>query len=60
MSTPAATGSSSTTEAQASLASLDADGFTLNWGTADATQREVLALAFGDAPADSSEHSSVF
>lgn len=60
MSTPNATGSSTSTEAQASLASLDADGFTLNWGTADATQREVLALAFGDSPLDSSEHSVVF
>lgn len=48
-STPAATGSSTTTESQASLTSLDGDGFTLNWGTADATQREYLWIAFGDA-----------
>lgn len=53
MSTPDATGSASTTEAQASLSSLDADGFTLNWGTADATQREYLWVAMGDAPVDS-------
>ncbi len=49
MSTPTATGSSSTTEAQASLQSLEVDGFTLNWGTADATQREYLWCAFGDS-----------
>lgn len=48
MSTPAATGSSTTTEAQASFTSLDGDGFTLNWGTADATAREYLWVAFGD------------
>jgi hypothetical protein len=38
----------STTNAEASLSSFDADGFTLNWTTADATAREFLAVAFGD------------
>lgn len=44
-----ATAASSTTEAQASIQSIDADGFTLNWNAADATQRQYLWLAFGDA-----------
>ncbi len=35
----------------ADLTSFDADGFTLNYGTADATAREVIYLAFGDGPA---------
>jgi hypothetical protein len=48
MSTPAATGSSSTTEAEAEFDSLDADGFTLDWTTADATQRQYLYLALGE------------
>lgn len=49
MSTPTATGSSTTTEAQASFTSFDPTGFTLNWGTADATQREYVWIAFGNA-----------
>lgn len=38
-----------TLNAAADLTSLDADGFTLNYSTADATAREVLAMAFGSA-----------
>jgi hypothetical protein len=37
----------STTDAEADLNSFDADGFTLNWSTADATAREFIYLAFG-------------
>jgi hypothetical protein len=33
----------------ADLTSFDADGFTLNYGTSDATAREVIYLALGDA-----------
>jgi hypothetical protein len=40
-----------TTEAIADLVTLDSDGWTVNWTTADATAREILALAIGDAPA---------
>jgi hypothetical protein len=47
--TPNATAASTTTEAEASVQSIDADGFTLNWTTADATAREVVWLALGDA-----------
>jgi hypothetical protein len=47
--TPNATAASSSVEAQATLNSIDIDGFTLNWTTADATQREYIWLAFGDA-----------
>lgn len=36
-----------TTQAAADLTSLDSDGWTLNWGTADATAREILYLALG-------------
>jgi hypothetical protein len=46
MLTPGAAGSP-TTNAVADLVSFDADGFTLNWTTADATAREILYLAFG-------------
>jgi hypothetical protein len=35
---------------QADLSSFDSNGFTLNYGTADATAREILYLAFGSAP----------
>lgn len=38
-----------TLNAEADLSSFDADGFTLDWTTADATAREVLYLAFGSA-----------
>jgi hypothetical protein len=59
--TPNATAASSTVEAQASMSSIDADGFTLNWGTADATQREYVWVAFGDvAAATSGERSRTF
>lgn len=40
----------STTSAEANIQTLDADGYTLNWTTADATAREHLALAFGNTP----------
>lgn len=36
-----------TVDAEADLSSFDSDGFTLNWGTADATAREFAYLAFG-------------
>ena len=39
----------STTDAEASLQSFDADGYTLNWTTADATAREFIAVLFGPA-----------
>lgn len=58
--TPNATAGSTTTEAQAAMSSIDADGFTLNWGTADATQREYIWVAFGDTPASSGERSRTF
>lgn len=61
MATPNATGASTTIQAEASLTSLDSDGFTLNWGTADATQREVIAFMIGDViSSGGGEHSSVF
>lgn len=41
------TGSAST-DAEASLSSLDADGYTLNWSTADGTARQFGYLALGD------------
>lgn len=37
-----------TLNAEADLASLNADGFTLNWTTVDGTPRQVLYLALGD------------
>ncbi len=40
-----------TVNAEADMQSFDADGFTLNWTTADATAREFLYLALGDEPA---------
>ena len=40
-------GASPTTQAAATLSSLDTDGWTLNWGTADATAREIIYLAIG-------------
>lgn len=49
-----ATAGSSTIEALADLQSIDADGFTLDWTVADATAREVLWVALGDAPAPAS------
>lgn len=58
-----ATAASSTIDAQAALQSIDADGFTLNWTTADATQREYIWLALGDVPAaggGGGEHAHTF
>lgn len=49
-----ATAGSSTIDAEAVLQSIDADGFTLNWTTADATAREYIWLALGDVPAAAS------
>lgn len=43
-------GSSVTTTAVADLSSLDSNGFTLNWTTADGTAREFQYLAFGNTP----------
>lgn len=56
--TPATNGASSTKNSEASLSSFDSDGFTLNWGTADATQREFIyvAMATGSTPDPSSGH----
>lgn len=39
--------STPTTQAAADLTSLDSDGFTLSWGTADATAREIIYFAMG-------------
>ena len=44
-------GASPTTNSAMDLTSLDADGLTGNWGTADATQRENFVVAFMPAPA---------
>lgn len=49
VSTVNATGASNAADAECAIQSLDADGFTLNWTAADATVREVLWLALGDA-----------
>ncbi len=38
----------STTDAAADLQSLDSNGFTLNWTTADTTAREIIYIAFGN------------
>lgn len=43
------TSTNPTLNAEADLVSMDSDGFTLNWSTIDATAREILALAIGDA-----------
>lgn len=44
---------SNSTLADATFTSLDADGFSVNWTTADSTARQVLYLAFGPStPAD--------
>lgn len=45
--TPAATATSSTKTAEASLVALTGDGFTLNWTVTDGTAREFFALVFG-------------
>lgn len=47
MGTPDATGSSSTFQALASVTAWGADGFTLTWSVADATQRQFIWIAFG-------------
>lgn len=44
-------GASVTTNSAADLTSLDSDGFTLNWGTTDATARQVLYFAVGNSAA---------
>jgi hypothetical protein len=41
------TSASPTTNAEAAISSLDSDGFTLNWSTADATARVFGYVAFG-------------
>jgi hypothetical protein len=41
----------SAADAEADLNSLDSDGFTLNWSTADAVAREFFYLAMGDTAA---------
>lgn len=43
-------GASPTTNASADLTSLDNDGETLNWSTADATAREIVQFSFGSSP----------
>lgn len=40
-----------TTEADGDLNSLDSDGFTINWTTADGTARQILYFAVGDTAA---------
>lgn len=47
-------GASPTTQAAADLVSMDSNGFTLNWTTADATAREILYIAFGPQVSPSS------
>jgi hypothetical protein len=42
--------STPTVNASADLTSFDVDGFTLNFGVADATAREVVFIAFGSVP----------
>jgi hypothetical protein len=42
-------GNTPTVDAEADFVSQDSDGFTINWGTADATARENLYFAFGAA-----------
>lgn len=42
-------GTTPTTKADADFVSMDADGFTINWTTADATQRIVNYIALGGA-----------
>lgn len=50
---PNTTGSSSAATSEASLQSLNGDGMTFNFTTADATARQILWLALGDAVASS-------
>lgn len=40
-------GSTPTTQAEADISTLDSDGFTLDWTTADATARDIFYAAFG-------------
>ena len=42
---------SDSANAEATISSFDADGFTVNWSTADATARQIIYLALGDAAA---------
>ena len=46
-----------TIEAEADLTSFDADGFTLNWSTADAVAREIVYVAIGDTAAATRRYS---
>lgn len=48
-----------TTQAIADLVSMDSDGFTLNWSTADATAREITYLAFGPASTGSTHPTGI-
>lgn len=43
-----------TTDAEAAITSFDADGYTLDWTTADATAREFVAVSFGSTVVASS------
>jgi len=50
MRTLSGTGGAGTINAQADLQSFDADGFSLNWTTADTTQRQIIYWAIGNSP----------
>ncbi len=52
LATEAAPSSSSTVNGEADLSSFDWNGFTLNWTTNDGVARQILYVAFGDAPWD--------
>lgn len=47
---------SATLNAKAAIDSLDPDGYTLNWVTADATAREFMVIGVGASPAGSSRN----
>lgn len=48
-----------TVVAEADFTSFDIlSGYTINWGTADATAREIISLALGDAPPSSGDGNS--
>lgn len=44
-------GSTFTTQQAATIQSMDSDGFTVNWGTSDGTQRDIGFIAFGTSGA---------
>jgi hypothetical protein len=48
--TAAATGTSSTTEAEAHVSQFLSNGYELNWTTADGTSREFWSFCFGETP----------